>query len=106
MNKICSKCNVGKDLNLFNKNKQGKFGRRSTCKQCDRTRQKTYFKSLTKDQKEKKLRAYRTYYYNNLKKERARKELYRKENLHKDAEYQASRRSRIKKASFDFCKNR
>jgi len=38
MNKICSKCNLDKELESFSPNKDGKNGKASICKQCNRER--------------------------------------------------------------------
>lgn len=34
MEKKCTKCNIHKHLDLFHKQKDGKYGRRSRCKEC------------------------------------------------------------------------
>ena len=42
MTKICSKCGIEKDLEQFNKQKQGKSGRRATCRECQKKENAEY----------------------------------------------------------------
>lgn len=53
--KVCTKCGQLKPLDEFVKSKQGKYGRRSSCKVCDSaTAKERYAKGLTKMQKKRK----------------------------------------------------
>ena len=40
--KICTKCDIKKELNKFHKSKRGKFGVRADCKECCKKRRKKY----------------------------------------------------------------
>jgi 5-methylcytosine-specific restriction endonuclease McrA len=40
--KICSKCGIEKELTEFNAQKQGKYGKRSYCRECQRQMAKEY----------------------------------------------------------------
>ena len=55
--KICTKCNTEKPLELFNKAKGGKFGRKSECKECTSLR----FKKHYNDNQEKMVEKTRKY---------------------------------------------
>lgn len=41
--KVCNECNVLKSVTMFYKDKNGKFGVRSKCKECDKKRHKDYY---------------------------------------------------------------
>lgn len=100
MTKTCSKCNVEKDLSEYNKHKTCKYGVFSFCRECDKKQKRAKFKSLSREERDKRNRHYRKYYWNNVDKERARKKAYRKDNLHKDAENTARRRARVKQTMY------
>ena len=51
--KRCSKCNVKKEIDLFNRHKGSPDGHRSTCRECDKKRQRLYSQT-TKEKKRKK----------------------------------------------------
>lgn len=68
MNKICKKCGIVKKLDEFRKQKNGKFGRRSCCKECEKIyriqnkeKRRSYNKKYNTDHKEY-FKAYRAKY--------------------------------------------
>ena len=79
MQKRCTKCGEEKPLEMFSKNKKGKYGGSSRCKECD----KEY-----RQENIKKAKEYQQKYYNENKEiflEKAN--AYRKENKDKINEY-------------------
>jgi len=96
MEKICTSCNVKKDISFFDKQKNGKFGVRSKCKDCRRKvrkveydlKYKEYFKERYNQNIEKEKEYRRNHYLNN--KERYKE--YSKSNKSKIAERVKKRR--------------
>jgi hypothetical protein len=43
--KVCSVCNIDKDLSCFYRNKQGLFGVKSICKECEKKRKREFGKN-------------------------------------------------------------
>jgi len=96
MKKVCKQCKIEKSLLEFHKHKQCKYGVKNTCKPCTNLINKEYV-----SRPEVKIhRANKQKEYRNSNPERHRKYVnnWRKKNLHVDAEYQARRRQRKKKA--------
>jgi hypothetical protein len=52
MKKVCTNCNIQKDLEEFHKREKGKFGRHAECKICLRDRQKKVKREWDEVQKE------------------------------------------------------
>ena len=87
--KKCSKCEVLKPLDEFHKNKDGKYGCRSTCKECEAE----YDKQKYKKNKEKK-KAYSKQYYQENREERLEwQKQYKKDNKEKINEYERNRKA-------------
>jgi hypothetical protein len=66
MKKVCTKCNVEKDLNLFRKQKANKSGYANVCKRCHTDYMISYYEN-NPDKKAEKVRM-NTYYKPNWKK--------------------------------------
>lgn len=86
--KVCTTCNIEKDIAMFHKIKAGKFGVRSVCIECRKVegqqyRNKPHVKQLNKD-----------YYSNNKEEIRARLNIYRMTLVGQYHEYLKSARKR------------
>ena len=94
--KTCTKCNIEKTIECFNKQKMGKNGLRPTCKICQSIDGKQYRekpenkekirihrKIYNKNNTENKSISYKNYYKNNYEKESKRKKKYREDNPEK-----------------------
>lgn len=51
--KICKKCNINKDVTLFNKSAYRKEGTRSYCKECERKDARAFYKQNSQPYKER-----------------------------------------------------
>jgi ribosomal protein S20 len=72
MTKICTKCNTEKPLDNFAKDKNGKYGVKSKCKECIKEYRSVYnadnqdkIKEYFLNNKDKILDQHRKYYYDN-----------------------------------------
>lgn len=76
MDRLCNKCSLKKDISLFNKNKSGKYGVRSICRECDKVYHRQHyvqnFVSIRNSQN--------IYAFNNKEKTRIRSKNYEKKN--------------------------
>ena len=63
--KVCTKCGIEKPLSGFNKEKTGKFGVRSDCKDCRKKYKKKYKKKYYQENREAFLEYYRKYRQDN-----------------------------------------
>lgn len=77
MKRICNKCHTEKDLKQFTKNKTGKFGRRSMCKQCDKEYQAKFYI----ENKEKITKSNKKWLSKNYDKHRKYQKRWRHENI-------------------------
>lgn len=95
LHKVCKKCLIDKPINLFSKNKKGKFGVRPSCKSCESDLQK-----LRRVDRIDKIRDYNKSWSkrNSAKKSQAKKDWVR-ENYDKVLSYNSARRSRQKFAT-------
>lgn len=91
--KICSNCNLEKDLELFSNNKNGKYGKRSKCKECDKI-----YRNINKEKASKYNKNYRKENQLSIKK---KKRLYYEENKEsiksKRSKYYKENKSKILK---------
>lgn len=88
--KTCSRCNIEKDLNTFDKQKAGKFGVRSKCKTCRMIERKENAEKIALRNK--------LYYEANRKKIRVRQKNYYEENKQIiDKKYRAYRKANPEK---------
>jgi len=89
--KVCTKCGKWKLLDEFHKNKQGRYGRRSYCKDCVQVyHQGYYFES-----RETVLAKGRGRYHANIEQERIRSRLYRAKHPNADRERYLKNREKI-----------
>lgn len=63
--KTCSKCGIAKTLDEFYKNKKGKYGKRSQCKECCDEKNRRYYQKYPERLKEKS-RKYRETHVNEI----------------------------------------
>lgn len=82
--KVCRHCDITKPLEFFSKNKGGKFGRHSKCKECVRIYGKLHHNKHKSDINAK----HREYYNNNKEKVLERCKQYRLENRDKKLAYE------------------
>lgn len=94
MEKICTKCSETKILSMFNKDKKGKYGYSSQCRECRKKQNKEYCDSHKELQKEK---AKKWYYDNHERARECRKEYY---DIHKEALYIKNRENLEKNRDF------
>ena len=80
--KTCSKCDVEKELSLFNRDKAKASGYRSWCKECDNASAKAAYLNNVEGRREKR----KTYYYTNREQEIQKRGEFRKKNInmHRD----------------------
>jgi hypothetical protein len=87
--KKCTKCGIEKPLSEFNKNKLGKYGRRSRCKAC----QSQYYAQYCAQNKEKIAEYRKEYCAQNKEKIAEYRKEYRAQNKEKKAEYLTQRKA-------------
>lgn len=89
LTKVCSKCCIEKSVDQFSKQKRGKYGTRSMCKDCESHYNKQY-----RDQNhELVLGRQKKYRQQNRKMAAASKKKWRQANPHRHTEHEARRRA-------------
>lgn len=92
LSKVCTKCGVDKPLSDYNKHKQGKHGRRSSCRLCQNAENKAY--KQTEQGKEKR----RQWKRSEKGKENERR--FRENNKEKIRTWQQRERYKIRKSEY------
>ena len=94
--KVCKKCGVWKSLEEYNKQRTGKCGRRSVCREC----QKEYQKQWDENNKEHRKEYHKQHYQNN--KEHYKQ--YRENNKERRKEYHKQYAENNKEHRKEYCK--
>jgi hypothetical protein len=90
--KICSNCNIEKELSFFYKDKRGKNGLAASCKECFCVKQKKYIKDNPDKVRESKKKSNKINYDLNKEKFLEKSRIYRENNPEKVAERHKSYR--------------
>ena len=92
LTKVCTKCGIEKTVDCFSKKKDGKYGVRSYCKDCQSISGKSYYLL----NRERVLTKQKVYTQSKKEELSAYSKRYRKENLQKIKDYQQIHRSQNK----------
>nr|WP_297167415.1 hypothetical protein [uncultured Dysgonomonas sp.] len=75
--RICTKCNIEKELDLFTSDKRRKQGRTSICKECCKLSRRDYYKKYHSENKDKKIQISKEWYLKNRDRKLIRDKEYR-----------------------------
>ncbi len=100
--KICTKCNIDKDIDSYSKHRNKKFGN-SWCKHCVRDYNKIYCSENKERIKAKRIGYYNSYYQNNKEKVAKKNRAWYENNPSYNKEYAERNASRLKKQKQKYC---
>ena len=114
--KVCTKCEIEKELDYFSKDKTCKFEVKNICKNCCNDYNKEYYKVNLEKEKERIKKHYennkeillakqKEYYENNPKKRKEKSEKYYKNNIQNIKEYWENNKEEIKQKRKEFKEN-